>query len=150
MNKNIEYIKLTEDNISFIVDKYISYYNTNEDDGWTFDKAYRRIHQVMTMQDSYCIVQTVDGDISGFAMGYYKQFDDLIAYFLEEIIIFDGFRRNGLGTLMMKELEKNIIDYGAEHIELLSVNDDLHDSFYGKLGYYDAKNLSLKGKHFSK
>lgn len=148
MSEVIEYRKLDENNINCIVEKYITYYNFNENGSWTFDKAYKRIHQVMTIEDSHCIVQIVDGEISGFAMGYYKQFDDLLSYFLEEIVIFDGFQRQGFGSLMMKELEINVTNKGVEHIELLSVCDDLHNSFYSKLGYFDAKNLSLKGKHF--
>ena len=81
-------------------------------------------------------------------MGYYKQFDDLLAYFLEEIVIFDGYQRQGLGTSLMLYLEDTVVNNGVEHIEFLSVSDQLHENFYGKLGYYNAKNLVIKGKHF--
>jgi hypothetical protein len=42
----------------------------------------------MTMEDAECFVQIDGGKMSGFVMGYYKEFDDLKAYFLEEIVIF--------------------------------------------------------------
>ena len=82
----MEYSKLTEENIELVVRSYVEYYNTCEDGCWTYEKAYKRIHQVMTIEDAECMVQ-YDGDaMTGFVMGYYKEFDDLKAYFLEEIV----------------------------------------------------------------
>lgn len=46
----------------------------------------------MTIEDAECIVQYVDGKMTGFVMGYYKEFDDLKAYFLEEIVILQSIR----------------------------------------------------------
>ena len=46
----------------------------------------------------------------------------------------------------MKELESCVKNEGAMLIQLQSVNDDLHNHFYSKLGYKDAKNLTLKTK----
>lgn len=143
----MEYKKLTEENLDIVVRKYIDYYNS-EGGCWTYEKAYKRIHQVMTIEDSESIVQYTDGEISGFIMGYYKEFDDLKAYFLEEIVIFSD-RNKGLGTEFMTELEKRVRANGAEHIELISVNDEHHLHFYKKLGYYSATNLTMMGKHFN-
>ncbi len=58
-------------------------------------------------------------EATGFVMGYYKEFDDLKAYFLEEIVIFTGFQNKGYGTLFLQEL-----------------------------GFYPATNLTMMGKHF--
>ena len=46
----------------------------------------------------------------------------------------------------MTQLEDCIKKEGAMLIQLQSVNDDLHNHFYGKLGYKDASNLVLKTK----
>ena len=54
---------------------------------------------------------------------------------------------------------KNYIDYynqheeiinahGANHLELLSVNDEHHMHFYGKFGFYLGNNLTLMAKHY--
>ncbi len=93
-------------------------------------------------------LQHEGGETTGFVMGYYKEFDDLKAYFLEEIVIFTGFQNKGYGTLFLQELEARIRENGAEHVELLSVNDEHHMHFYQKLGFYPAKNLTMMGKHF--
>ncbi len=146
----MKYTKLTEENLSKVVSAYIDYYNNCQDGCWTYEKAYKRIHQVMTIEDAECFVQLDGETMTGFVMGYYKEFDDLKAYFLEEIVIFDGFQNKGYGSAFMTELESIVRKNGVEHIELISVNDEKHMHFYKKLGFYAANNLSMMGKHFEK
>lgn len=142
----MEYIKLTEENMEEVVLNYVNYYNNCEDGCWTYEKAYKRIHQVMTIEDSECFVQYDDGKMSGFVMGYYKEFDDLKAYFLEEIVIFAEYQNQGYGAAFMEQLEKVVRKNGVEHLELISVNDEHHMHFYKKLGFYAASNLVMMGK----
>ena len=144
----ISYKSMTEENIAEVVCNYVDYYNNCEDGCWTYEKAHKRIHQVMTIEDAECFVQYVDEKMSGFVMGYYKEFDDLKAYFLEEIVIFGKFQNQGYGAAFMEELEKTVRKNGVEHIELISVNDEHHMHFYKKLGFYPASNLAMLGKHF--
>ena len=144
----MEYVKLTETNLNDVINSYIDYYNNCEDGCWTYEKAYKRIHQVMTIEGAECMVQCDKGEIVGFLMGYYKEFDDLRAYFLEEIVVFVSQQNKGYGTALMTELEKKVRANGIEHIELISVNDEKHSHFYGKLGFYAANNLVMMGKHF--
>ena len=145
----MKYTELTEKELDEVVNKQIEYYNTVEDCCFTYEKAYKRIHQVMTIEDAMCKIQYDDnGNMTGFCMGYYKQFDDLLAYFLEEIVIFTGFHNLGYGSEFMAEIEEVVKKNGAEHLELISVNDAHHMHFYEKAGLYAAKNLSMMGKHW--
>ncbi len=145
----MEYVNLTEENIDLVLNNYVDYYNNCEGGCWTYEKAYKRIHQVMTIEGAECLVQYDDEKMTGFAMGYYKEFDDLKAYFLEEIVIFAEYQNKGYGTAFLNELEVVIRQNGVEHIELISVNDEHHMHFYEKIGYYAASNLKMMGKHFS-
>ena len=144
----MKYIKLTEENIDLVVRNYVDYYNSNEEGCWTYEKAYKRIHQVMTIEDSESFVQYDNDNMTGFVMGYYKEFDDLKAYFLEEIVIFANNQNKGYGTAFMAELERVVRENGVEHIELISMNDEHHMHFYKKMGFYAANNLAMMGKHF--
>lgn len=144
----MEYTKLIEENIKAVVDAYVDYYNNHEEGCWTYEKAYKRIHQVMTIEGSESFVQYVDGKLSGFIMGYYKEFDDLKAYFLEEIVIFKEYQNKGYGAAFLEYLEAVVRQNGVEHLELISVNDEHHMHFYKKLGFYAASNLAMMGKHF--
>ena len=102
----------------------------------------------MNMDDSLCYLQYDDDKLVGFVMSYYKEFDDLKALYIEEIVVFKEYQNKGYGKDMMNYIEEEAINSGVEHIELLSVNDEHHKHFYESLGYYSASNLSLMGKHF--
>ncbi|MCQ2456927.1 MAG: GNAT family N-acetyltransferase [Clostridia bacterium] len=145
----MRYERLTEKELDAVVTKYVEYYNGEENGCWTFRNAYKRIHQIMTIEDSLCLVQYGDGGaLTGFCIGYFKQFDDLLAYYLEEIVIFTGYHGRGYGTDLLAEIERIVRAQDATHIELVSVNDAHHLHFYEKSGYYQATNLALMGKHF--
>ena len=146
----MKYEKLTESNISILVKMYKDYYNNSEECCWTYDKAFKRIHQVMTMEDSMCLIQKDDNDkITGFEIGYFKEYDDLSSFFLEEIVIFAEYQDRGYGSLFLKEIESKILSNNCKHLELLSINDEKHIHFYTKAGLYSAKNLVIMGKHYS-
>jgi len=144
----IRYDRMTEDNIEEVVSKYIEYYNEVEDGCWVHEKAFKRIHQVMTIEDSACYLQYDDEKLVGFLMGYYKEYDDLLGYYIEEIVIFKGFHNRGFGTAFLEKIQKDILERGATLVELLSVKDEHHMHFYKKEGFFEAANLTLMGKHF--
>lgn len=135
--------------IDLVVPMYIDYYNNYEEGCWTKETAERRILQVLRMDDSYSLIMRDEKDeICGFAMGYYKQYDDIVGYTLEEILISYKYQNNGYGRVLLAELEARVKEAGASCVELQAVNDELHERYYGKAGYHDAKNFVLKVKWF--
>ncbi len=138
--------KMSKEDINNVVPLYIEYYNNNEDAEWTTETTFKRIHQVWSREDSYCLIWENKNGIVAFAIGYFEQYDDCFAYDLVEIVVTTQLQNKGYGTVFMKQLEDCIKKEGAMLIQLQSVNDDLHNHFYGKLGYKDASNLVLKTK----
>lgn len=144
----MEFVKLTEMNLASIIHNYVDYYNTYENGCWTYEKAYKRIHQIMSIEDAECIVLYQDTELIGFLMGYYKEYDDIKLYYLEEIVIFSKFQNKGYGKILLNELEKRTKMNGASQIEFICINDEHHMHFYEKLGFNASKNLNMMGKHF--
>lgn len=143
----MKYRVMTEQDLEYVTGRNVEYYNNVEGRCWTFEKSYKRIHQVFAMEDSMCMVQTDDdGTITGYLMGYFKEFDDIRGYYLEEIVIFTGHQGKGYGTDFLKALQNVVRENNASIIELNSVNDDKHKSFYSKLGFYEAKNFVMMAK----
>ena len=142
----MQYRKMIEDDIQNVVPLYIEYYNNKEEGEWTTETTYKRIHQVWSREDSYCLISEEDNSVIGFAMGYFEQYDDCFAYDLVEIVVSTKLQNRGIGTKFMNELEKRVKEKGAMLIQLQAVNDDHHNHFYSKLGYKDATNLTLKTK----
>lgn len=138
-------------NIDSIIPMYLDYYNNHEDGCWTESTAKKRMRQVMTMEDSYSLIMRGEsGEVIGFVMGYFKQYDDIIGYTLEEIVIAYEYQRKGFGSSLLQELERKVKEKGASCVELQAVNDELHDCYYGKAGYKDARNFVLKVKWFER
>ena len=142
----MEYVVMGERDIDRVVPLYMDYYNTRENGAWTYETIYKRIHQVWSREDAYCLMLRSGEAVLGFAMGYMEQYDDVQAYDLVEIVIADGHQNRGLGTAFMVELERRVQELGASLIQLQAVNDARHEAFYGKLQDNNAANLVLKTK----
>lgn len=145
----MEYTIMTGQDVPVIAKAYMEYYNRHENGCWQYEKAYKRIHQIVTIEDSLCLIQREQGQITGFEIGFFKEYDDLTAYYLEEIVILAEYQNKGYGTALLQEVEMRAKERGAEHIELVSVNDAHHMQFYSSFGMYAAANLKVMGKHFS-
>ena len=140
------YKRFAPEDIERVIPLYIEYYNASEGGEWTEETTCKRIRQVMTREDAFGLLLEDRGEVLGFAMGYFEQYDDCQTYDLIEIVIAGERQGQGLGTAFMEELERQVKEQGAMLIQLASVNDEKHDHFYGKLGFKNAKNLVLKTK----
>lgn len=137
---------MKETDIQKVIPLYIDYYNNQEDSIWTEETTYKRIHQVWSKEDSYCLILEDRDTVLGFAIGYFEQYDDIKAYDLVEIVITNKHQNRGIGTTFMLELERQVKEIGASIVQLQAINDEMHNSFYGKLNYKNAENLILKSK----
>ena len=50
------YKQMTMEDIETILPLYIDYYNNHEGSSWTRETAYKRIHQVLSMEDYYAVI----------------------------------------------------------------------------------------------
>ena len=137
---------MEETDIERVIPLFIEYYNTHDECCWTIETAYKRIHQVWSHEDSYCLMLTQDEDVVGFVIGHFDQYHDLVAYDLVEIVISDSYQGKGHGTQLILELERRVNEKGAAMVQLLAVNDEMHHHFYGKLAYKKANNLVIMSK----
>ena len=137
---------MTESDIDLVVPLYIHHYNTYEEGQWTRETTYKRIHQVWSREDSICMILERGGEVLGFVMGYFEQYDDIQAYDLVEIVIAHEHQGQGIGTAFMGLIEARVKELGGAMIQLQAVNDEMHTHFYGKLGYKDTRNLVSKAK----
>lgn len=146
--ESLKYAEMKVEDIKKVIPFYIEYYNNHEGSGWTPQTAYKRIHQVLTMEESFALLVKNESEIIGFSMGYYKQYDDIVSYVLEEIVIASTFQNKGIGSALLQTIETCVKSKGAACIELLSVKDEMHEHFYGKAKFATAKNFVPKVKWF--
>ena len=137
---------MAEADIDRVVPLYIGHYNSYEGGTWTQETTYKRIHQVWSREDSLCMILEQGEEVLGFAMGSFEQYDDIQAYDLIEIVIAHAYQGQGIGTHFMGLIEAKVRQLGGAMIQLQAVNDDMHNNFYGRLGYQDCNTLIPKSK----
>lgn len=141
--------EMNVDDISKVIKLYINYYNEVKKSCWTEKTAYKRIHQVLTIKDSYSLIMEDDNfKVLGFAMGYFKQYDDILGYTLEEIIIEQNEQNKGYGSKLLRKLEELVVKKGASCVQLQAVNDSMHNHFYDKADYLNSDSFVNKVKFF--
>jgi len=146
MNNDFTCRMMAEEDIDRVVPLYIEHYNNYEGGEWTQQTTYKRIHQVWSREDSLCMMLESGNEVIGFVMGYFEQYDDIQAYDLVEIVIAHEYQGKGIGAEFMALIEAKVKELGGAMIQLEAVNDDMHNRFYGKLGYKDCSNLVPKSK----
>lgn len=52
----MNYTPITEENIEKAATLYMNHYNQHSGGCWTYEKAYKRIRQMVTMEDSLCLM----------------------------------------------------------------------------------------------
>ena len=137
---------MAETDIDLVIPMYNAHYNGYENGEWTHETTYKRIHQVWSREDSLCMILERCGEVVGVVMGSFQQYDDIQAYDLVEIVIAHEHQGKGIGTQFMGLIEDKVRELGGAMIQLQAVNDDMHNSFYGKLNYQNCNNLVLKSK----
>lgn len=142
---SITYRQMQKEDIAKVTPLFIDYWNGTGDE-WTPELVYSRVWQVLGSPNSYCMIAEDGKNTVGFAMGRFETFYDLTAYDLVEIVVASEYQKHGIGTKMMTELEKRVKEMGASMVQLISVHDEMHEHFYGMLGYSDSTNLRLKAK----
>lgn len=142
-------IEMSIDDVKSVLPIYIEHYNKYENSCWTEAAAEKRIGQVLKIEDAFSLMMKDEsGNTIGFAMGYFKQYDDLVAYTLEEIVISHNLQNKGYGSILLNELEHRVKEKGGAGIELQAVKDEMHERYYAKAGYFDAENFAMKCKWF--
>lgn len=117
-----------------LINKYIIYYNA-EGGKWTYDLAKKRIEQIFLTPSFYGIGLYNEAELIGFAVGLFKQFDNIELFYLEEILVFKEHQNKEFGTKILQELESLVKKKGAQRISLSTTYEDEHQRFYSRLGY---------------
>ncbi|WP_167954867.1 GNAT family N-acetyltransferase [Anaerosporobacter faecicola] len=136
---------IDEKDLQDIAVAYMEYFN-DEGDSWSQEGAYKRLHQMWSIDDSICLKAMKENELMGIGMGYLEWFDDGPYFHIFEILILKKYQNFGIGTLLLKEAERIAKEKGAKVATLEALNDEQHEHFYGKLGYSTNQNLVFKMK----
>lgn len=94
--------EMLQDDIGLVLPFYIEQYNVYEGNCWTEKTAGKRIRQLFSINDNYALImKDCNNKAIGFVIGYFKQYGDLFAYTLEEIVISHNEQNKGYGSMLL-------------------------------------------------
>ena len=135
-----EFKELTLEELDTVINKYINYYNF-EGGKWTYESAKKRLKQIFLTPYFYGIGLYKESELLGLSIGWFKQFDDVQLFYVEEILVFREYQNKGLGSKILQELESLVKKQGAQKIDLSTTHEDIHQRLYSKLGYQKSNFL---------
>lgn len=135
--------QLTENDIQNFAALYRDYFNA-DGDAWSFERAYKRLHQMWSIEDSIGLKAMLEDRICGILLGYLDWFDDGPCFHILEVLVLKEFQSRGIGSALVKEAERIAKFRGAAASTLETLNDEAHERFYGRLGYTTRENLACK------
>ncbi len=137
--------RLTLEDIHKFAPFYQAYFNA-EGDRWTENLAYKRLHQMWSIDDSLCFKAEEQGFIYGILMGFLECFDDGPCFHIFEILVLREHQNAGIGTALIQTAEAEAKRLGAVVSTLEALTDLKHEIFYGRMGYQTKPDFAFKVK----
>ena len=82
----MKYSTIKKSDVEKVAKLYMDYYNQHSGGCWTYEKACKRIRQMVTMEDSLCLLQETDEQVpTGLVIGFFEEYDDFSFYFLDDM-----------------------------------------------------------------
>jgi len=120
----------------------------------SLDKMRATFARLRTDRDYVFLAAKVDGRLVGSVMGIaceelYGQCRPFMV--VEDVIVDRAHRRKGIGTALMRELERRAADRGCSYIIFVTESDRVDAvRFYGSLGYSPDAHKGFKKRLVSK
>ena len=144
----MKYRMMNESDIVMAAQLYVDYYNNNEDGEWTMETASKRIHQVWSREDAYCLLLEEEEKLVAFAFGYMEQYDDCFAYDLVEIVVAAEYQKQGIGKMLVDNAMDALEKEGITQVLLVVFKDnDNGNAFWEHIGFTKRDDLFYRNKY---
>ena len=127
---------------------YVQTYNAPPwNDEWNEETAYQKLSQMMHCEGFLGIV-SIDshGTITGMIIGEKEIYFNCIQFFIKDFCVAYKLRGTGIGSELMKELERQLISMGIRRMYLFTSRTDDTEGFYQKRGFTSWDDMVMMGK----
>lgn len=113
-------------------------------DKWTEKTAAKRLADIISCTGFFGIAAEDDGKIISAALGGEEQYFDGVMFNLKEFFTENRRRGKGIGTALLKELDKSLREKGIREITLFTAVED--EEFYSSRGFKKAEGMIMMNR----
>ncbi|MBU5483731.1 GNAT family N-acetyltransferase [Clostridium sp. MSJ-11] len=143
--ESIENLKY--DNLDECSNLFIAAFNAEPwNDKWNFNTARKRLEDIYKTPNFKGLVYKKHNKIVGVIMGNYEQWYDGFHYNIKEFFIDTNTQKNGIGSKMLRCLEKHLKETGVNVIHLFTSKSDKTEGFYRRNAYEVPDEITMMSK----
>ncbi|AEB74989.1 GNAT family N-acetyltransferase [Clostridium botulinum] len=117
-------------------------------ENWTETIAHERLREIYNTPKFKGIVYIKDEKVIGAILGNLEQWDSGIKYSLKEFFVDKKAQGNGLGSTMLKYLDKELKNLKIKSVELYTLKGRSTEGFYKKNGYIVDESSIIMNKSY--
>jgi len=144
----MNYVELTEQHYPVIAKHYVETYNAPPwNDRWTEELAEEKLREMMDCSGAFGLICYDDsGSFSGVILGNIEIYFDCKQFFIKDFFVPLSCQNQGIGSLLMGELEKRLREMGIHKTYLFTAKGERTEGYYQRRGFVRWDDMILMGK----
>ena len=129
----MEYRKVNLEDICGLADAMSKAYSEEPwNEKWTPETSQRRVRSIMGNFEAMGLAAEEAGEIIGGLLGFIDPYADEDFFFVAELFIVPERKKQGIGRMLLKELETKLKEKNIPVVQLISIEEN--QVFYNKCG----------------
>ncbi len=138
---------MQKEHLTELAKMYVEAFNAPPwNDKWTIDTVTKRLLQMMHCEGFYGLVCLKENLICGMILGNSEPFFDCTHFNIKEFCVRLNLRGSGIGTELLNEFEKLLLEQGIDETYLFTSRMDETEKYYQKRGYSSWNSMVMMGK----
>jgi N-acetylglutamate synthase-like GNAT family acetyltransferase len=127
---------------------YVQTYNVPPwNDEWSEELVIQKLSQMIHCEGFYGIVSKDPQDaITGMIVGEKEIYFNCMHFYIKDFCVALNLRGSGIGTELLKELERQIVLMGIRQMYLFTSRNDDTEGFYRNRGFSSWDDMVMMGK----